>query len=66
MSRLGAVSLLVRDYDEAIAFYVGTLGFDLTSDLGWASLKYLAGYQQYDYNTSTDSDGSPRTAARTR
>lgn len=38
--------------------------FDLTSDLGWASLKYLAGYQQYDYNTSTDSDGSPRTAAQ--
>ncbi|RZJ97064.1 MAG: VOC family protein [Brevundimonas sp.] len=32
MSRLGAVSLLVRDYDEAIAFYVGKLGFDLTSD----------------------------------
>lgn len=38
--------------------------FDLTSDLGWATLKYLAGYQQYDYNTSTDSDGSPRTAAQ--
>ena len=38
------------------------LHFDLTSDLGWATLKYLAGYQQYDYNTSTDSDGSPRTA----
>jgi len=33
MSRLGAVSLLVRDYDEALAFYVGKLGFDLTSDL---------------------------------
>lgn len=32
MSRLGAVSLLVRDYDEAIAFYVGVLGFDLSSD----------------------------------
>jgi catechol 2,3-dioxygenase-like lactoylglutathione lyase family enzyme len=32
-SRLGAISLLVRDYDEAIAFYVGQLGFDLTSDL---------------------------------
>ncbi|HEY9236320.1 MAG TPA: TonB-dependent receptor, partial [Phenylobacterium sp.] len=36
------------------------LHFDLTSDLGWATLKYLAGYQQYDYNTSTDSDLSPR------
>lgn len=36
------------------------LHFDLTSDLGWATFKYLAGYQQYDYNTSTDSDLSPR------
>ncbi len=32
MSRLGAVSLLVHDYDEAIAFYVGKLGFDLSED----------------------------------
>ena len=32
MSRLGAVSLLVRSYDEAIAFYVGKLGFDLSED----------------------------------
>ncbi len=32
MSHLGAVSLLVRDYDEAIAFFVGALGFDLTED----------------------------------
>ena len=32
MSRLGAVSLLVRDYDEAIDFYVGKLGFALTED----------------------------------
>ena len=32
MSRLGAVSLLVRDYDEAIAFYVDKLGFDLSGD----------------------------------
>lgn len=37
------------------------LNFDLTSDLGWARLKYLGGFQQYDYNTSTDSDGSART-----
>ena len=29
---LGLVSLLVRDYDEAIAFYVGTLGFALVED----------------------------------
>ncbi len=32
MSHLSAVSLLVRDYDEAIAFYVGKLGFDLSED----------------------------------
>ncbi len=29
---LGLVSLVVRDYDEAIAFYVGTLGFTLVED----------------------------------
>jgi catechol 2,3-dioxygenase-like lactoylglutathione lyase family enzyme len=26
------VSLIVRDYDEAIGFYVGKLGFELTQD----------------------------------
>ena len=29
---LGLVSLVVREYDEAIAFYVGTLGFALVED----------------------------------
>lgn len=29
---LALVSLLVRDYDEAIGFYVGTLGFTLVED----------------------------------
>ncbi len=29
---LGLVALVVRDYDEAIAFYVGTLGFALVED----------------------------------
>jgi len=29
---IGAISLLVRDYDEAIAFYVGKLGFHLIED----------------------------------
>lgn len=33
MSRLAAVSLVVRDYDEAIAFYVGQLGFELSEDV---------------------------------
>ena len=29
---LGLTALVVRDYDEAIAFYVGTLGFTLVED----------------------------------
>lgn len=29
---IGYVSLVVRDYDEAIAFFVGTLGFELVED----------------------------------
>jgi catechol 2,3-dioxygenase-like lactoylglutathione lyase family enzyme len=29
---LSAITLLVRDYDEAIAFYVGKLGFKLIED----------------------------------
>jgi catechol 2,3-dioxygenase-like lactoylglutathione lyase family enzyme len=29
---IGCVSILVRDYDEAVAFYSGKLGFDLIED----------------------------------
>jgi len=29
---IGQVAIVVRDYDEAIAFYVGTLGFNLVED----------------------------------
>lgn len=29
---LGAIALIVPDYDEAIAFYVGKIGFDLIED----------------------------------
>ena len=29
---LGLVSVVVRDYDEALDFYVGVLGFDLIED----------------------------------
>jgi len=29
---LGLTSVVVRDYDEALAFYVGTLGFTLVED----------------------------------
>lgn len=32
MTGLALVSLVVRDYDEAIAFYVGKLGFSLIED----------------------------------
>lgn len=32
-SRLAGVSLIVPDYDSAIAFFVTTLGFRLTADL---------------------------------
>ncbi len=33
MNALTLVSLVVRDYDEAIAFYVGKLGFTLVEDV---------------------------------
>ena len=29
---IGQIALVVRDYDEAIGFYVGTLGFTLVED----------------------------------
>ena len=29
---LGLVTLVVRDYDEALAFFVGKLGFDVLED----------------------------------
>jgi len=32
MPRLGLISLVVADYDEALAFYVGKLGFRLVED----------------------------------
>jgi catechol 2,3-dioxygenase-like lactoylglutathione lyase family enzyme len=32
MQSIGTVALVVRDYDEAIAFYVGILGFSLLED----------------------------------
>jgi len=33
VAQLGLVALLVRDYDEAIDFYTGALGFTLREDL---------------------------------
>jgi catechol 2,3-dioxygenase-like lactoylglutathione lyase family enzyme len=32
MQRLAMVSVVVPDYDEAIAFYVGVMGFELSED----------------------------------
>ena len=32
MSQLAHITLVVRDYDEALAFYVGKLGFELVED----------------------------------
>jgi catechol 2,3-dioxygenase-like lactoylglutathione lyase family enzyme len=36
---LAAVALVVRDYDEAIDFYVGKLGFDLIEDTPMSDAK---------------------------
>jgi len=33
MPHIGLVTLVVRDYDEAIAFYVDAVGFDLVEDV---------------------------------
>lgn len=33
---IGAIALVVPDYDQALAFYTGTLGFDLIEDT-WLS-----------------------------
>jgi catechol 2,3-dioxygenase-like lactoylglutathione lyase family enzyme len=32
--RIALISLVVREYDEALAFYVGKLGFDLYRERG--------------------------------
>jgi catechol 2,3-dioxygenase-like lactoylglutathione lyase family enzyme len=32
MSHLGQITLLVQDYDDAIAYFVGSLGFTLVAD----------------------------------
>lgn len=36
---IGAVALVVRDYDEAIAYYVGVLGFELIEDISLDEVK---------------------------
>ncbi|MFS0696391.1 VOC family protein [Streptomyces nitrosporeus] len=34
MSLVALVTLVVRDYDEAVSFYTGALGFELVEDTG--------------------------------
>ena len=40
-ARLGAVALVVPEYDAAIAFYVGALGFRLTEDLPMGAKRWV-------------------------
>jgi catechol 2,3-dioxygenase-like lactoylglutathione lyase family enzyme len=40
-ARLGAVALVVPDYDAAIAFYVGALGFTLTEDIAMGAKRWV-------------------------
>jgi lactoylglutathione lyase len=37
--RIGCVALVVRDYDEAIAFYTQALGFELVEDTDFGGAK---------------------------
>jgi catechol 2,3-dioxygenase-like lactoylglutathione lyase family enzyme len=39
--RIATISLLVRDYDEAIAFYCGALGFDLVEDTPMGAKRWV-------------------------
>ncbi|HEV8390778.1 MAG TPA: VOC family protein [Dongiaceae bacterium] len=39
IQHLAAIALVVSDYDEAIDFYVGTLGFDLIEDTPMSATK---------------------------
>ena len=39
MSRLALVTVVVADYDEAIAFYTGALGFELREDTALSPTK---------------------------
>ena len=41
MLRLADTALLVHDYDEALAFYVGVLGFDLVEDRQLAHKRWI-------------------------
>jgi catechol 2,3-dioxygenase-like lactoylglutathione lyase family enzyme len=41
MIRLAETALLVRDQDEALAFYVGVLGFELVEDTQLAAKRWV-------------------------
>lgn len=40
-TRIGLVTLVVRDYDEAIAWYVDAAGFTLVEDAGQGSKRWV-------------------------
>jgi catechol 2,3-dioxygenase-like lactoylglutathione lyase family enzyme len=40
-ARVSALALVVPDYDSAIAFYVGTLGFSLTEDIDQGGKRWV-------------------------
>ncbi len=40
-ARITALALVVPDYDAAIAFYVGTLGFRLTEDIDQGAKRWV-------------------------
>ena len=41
MVRISAVALVVPDYDSAIAFYVGVMGFRLTADIDQGTKRWV-------------------------
>ena len=41
VQHLAAIALLVRDYDEAIDFYVGKLGFEVRTDATMGKFRWL-------------------------
>jgi len=41
MKRLSVVCLFVRDYDDAIEFYAGKLGFTLVEDVAFGSQRWV-------------------------
>ena len=42
MRRLGAVALMVSDHDEALDFYVRTLGFEVMSDVDEGAKRWVS------------------------